>query len=68
MAAFEIEVHLDIDEIIEILKQQEWRPVKHGRWTKLGDDMECSCCWGIVEILNYNYCPYCGAKMDEVEE
>ncbi len=42
-------------------------PVKHGRWMKLGEDMECSCCWGIVEILNYNFCPNCGAKMDEVD-
>ena len=48
---------------------------KHGRWVhKYGDGHEepaitggeCSIC-GYVHTVT-NYCPNCGAKMDEVEE
>lgn len=47
-------------------------PVKHGKW--INDDVgvhcsECFCGWkfltGIpVEVYGFNYCSYCGAKMD----
>ena len=53
-------------------------PVKHGRWIKNERKSKfhiepvylCSCCreqeaWGQWELSNY--CPNCGAKMDEVE-
>lgn len=54
-------------------------PIKHGHWVK--DEIEsekhvepifyCSACenweaWGYTELTNY--CPNCGAKMDEVSE
>lgn len=53
-------------------------PVRHGRWTKSEDDwncmttITCSECheeWCFeteedVSLLNYRYCPNCGAKMD----
>lgn len=43
-------------------------PVKHGHWKPLGKyDRECSCCYGIVDVTNFRYCPNCGAKMDEVK-
>lgn len=42
-------------------------PVVHGRWKRYGRNLgECSNCGEIVNI-RYNYCPNCGAKMDEVE-
>lgn len=43
-------------------------PVKHGRWIEHGkDDNRCSLCgWGVWVNTN-NYCPNCGAKMDEEE-
>ena len=51
--------------------------VKHGRWIKTQlplplsdsskDCVECSVCHTHWETGN-NYCPYCGAKMDEVTE
>lgn len=43
-------------------------PIKHGHWKPLGKyDRECSCCYGIVDVTNFRYCPNCGARMDEVE-
>lgn len=53
------------------------KPVKHGKWIDKGDYAICSECGGdsgtqydgIMPIPRYsNYCPNCGAKMDEVEE
>jgi len=76
MAALDFEVHLDIDEIVEMLKEKGWRPVKHGRWepwdlTWGRSIYYCtSCCHGCevpteMEKPIYDYCPNCGAKMDE---
>lgn len=67
-------------ELAEIFEQdEEWTRVKHGHWVFSQDDAEgtCSCCQypiygkpynGQYLITPYNYCPNCGAKMDEVEE
>ena len=41
-------------------------PVLHGRWIG-GDYDKCSVCGGL-ELGRTNYCPHCGAKMDEVSE
>ena len=57
--------------------------IKHGRWElhgcddSLGCDYFCTNCWGFSidedefyyegHFRPWNYCPYCGAKMDEVE-
>lgn len=43
---------------------QSWREVRHGRWV----DLHCSVCGKIGWMDEDNYCPNCGAKMDEVEE
>ena len=45
-------------------------PVRHGRWLKNGDRYcECSVCHHEGNTSGAdNYCPNCGAKMDEVEE
>lgn len=53
---------------------------RRGRWVK-GDEMAdyprvpykpwetyCSCCGGIKEQINDNFCGNCGASMYEVEE
>lgn len=44
-------------------------PVRHGEWKSMGDCgvTECSICkWSIEEYVgDYNYCPICGARMDE---
>ena len=55
-------------------------PVKHGHWNEAKDGtLWCSVCtstgpydedsWGyVIHAPHYDYCPHCGAKMDEVEE
>lgn len=78
MSTIDFELHMDMDEIIERLKEQGWRPVKHGRWiidTKFGADVMsgeqmviCSVCGRGIFWGKQTYCPNCGAKMDEVEE
>lgn len=61
----------------------EAEPVRHGYWIEMerGHYFKCSNCrnpipykfgWklcnGITNKRNYNFCPNCGAKMDEVTE
>ena len=55
-------------------------PIRHGHWVGIDDEpcesYECDKCGYITEEIgcnngipnNFNYCPNCGAKMDEVEE
>ena len=61
---------LTTTEILEFIEEQPTiNPVKHGQWIERSkDDNRCSLCgWGVWVNTN-NYCPNCGAKMDEVEE
>ncbi len=54
---------------LQEIKAADVAPVRHGRW--IGEEvdfhgstaMECSCCHK-VRIID-EYCPNCGAKMDE---
>ena len=52
-------------------------PVKHGHWVNKGfEPLRCSVCGITVDAINgipwaiksFNYCPNCGAKMDERRE
>ena len=62
----------------KIVNKFEMAVVRHGHWVERDDGeiyYKCSSCgfhaYGVaLEILegNYNYCPHCGAKMDEVED
>lgn len=44
-------------------------PVRHGRWAETVTDgflfVSCSACGFKTGRIDYNYCPNCGAKMDE---
>lgn len=43
-------------------------PVVHGHWVFRREMMYCSECaaaWDRIYTIDYNYCPNCGAKMDE---
>ena len=49
----------------------EAKPVVHGKWLihkgHFHDFAECSLCgedYGKDTAMAFNYCPYCGAKMD----
>lgn len=73
-----------IERMIKSAPTIDAEPVRHGRWdTKyLSEDEDwsgiehtigrCSVCGGKVDIagkrIPYLYCPFCGAKMDEVED
>lgn len=63
---------------ISALPAADVAPVVHGQWLRADDDwnslttIQCSLCseeWCFetdddVSLLNYKYCPNCGAKMD----
>ena len=47
----------------------EAEPVRHGHWNIVeGMPTQCSCCGYYVKQKTYKYCPYCGARMEGVEE
>ena len=50
-------------------------PVVHARWIEDHDYLKCPECGVMVkrdftffDIGDWNYCPHCGAKMDEKED
>lgn len=59
---------------IDVLPRADVEPVVHGRWIVKGQDVFCSHCdkesghnqWGASAFSDY--CPNCGAKMDEKVE
>lgn len=64
-------------ELIRNIHASNVAPVRHGRWEQCFEDWrkqiegdKCSVCgfehYG-ASIKNYNYCPNCGAKMDEFD-
>ena len=54
--------------MIEDMPAADVAPVRHGRWKRYGKNLgECSECGEIVSVRN-NYCPNCGAQMDEKED
>ena len=67
---------LDKEEITAIINNAPTIEERHGHWNKEEDTLfrlcvyKCSLCGGEVlsEAYFFKYCPYCGAKMDEVEE
>ena len=58
-----------IAEVINVLLM-DTEEVRHGQWIVTGFmEVKCSLCGAIQhELADANYCPNCGAKMDEVEE
>lgn len=40
-------------------------PVRHGKWTVTPVYIKCSECGESFMLIPQNYCPNCGAKMDE---
>lgn len=61
------DVHImDTDDVVKVFV-----PVRHGRWIASNDEFcACSICKYPVYVgwNQTNYCPNCGAKMDEGDE
>ena len=58
-------------EYAENLPAADVAPVIHAHWIRYPDCgvTKCSNCgWSIEECWNSDYCPHCGAKMDEKED
>ena len=56
--------HAELIDLIEAYEDKQ----KHGRWKGAGmGDYMCSLCATVVSGNRYNYCPNCGARMDESE-
>lgn len=62
-------------ELITAMPAADVQPVKHGRWIYVGsvrswDEIKCSACNSAFStedrdlILNWDFCPHCGARMD----
>ena len=76
---FPADLHLtDVKRIIREAPAEDAKVVRHGRWARIKDDYshlyegQCTKCG--CEPLNtpfhrpFNYCPNCGAEMDQQEE
>ena len=62
-------------DMIEDMPAADVAPVRHGRWEEAsdGDGIVCPFCRTdfctiIYDTEYFNYCPNCGAKMDEKED
>ena len=61
-----------IDEV-DCFQPADVAPVVHGRWRYCGFFQECQACGEIYSVhggnsgKSWNFCPNCGAKMQEVE-
>lgn len=72
-AAYTVSGNTDaVDKVLDMLDKQEIvDTVKHGHWKFVRENVssiscsrcECHICW--VNAKRPNYCPNCGAKMDE---
>ena len=57
--------------IVDEIPSADVSPVRHGRWVKEKTDVlihwHCSACRECyyLDMPNSEYCPHCGAKMDE---
>lgn len=69
-----------VEDIVKNAPTVDAKPIRHGHWIPVNPDVygaeqfECSVC-GVYsgdglcrKELDYEYCPNCGALMDEVEE
>lgn len=64
----ETAVFLDVMATVEKQPTVDAVPVRHGKWIDITESHigTCSLCgdrWGSVDMMNY--CPSCGARMDE---
>ena len=65
--------------MIDVAPTVDAEPVRHGHWIMADEycnhakEFQCSACGNTVEydyytrFCEYDFCPHCGAKMDEVQ-
>ena len=65
----------DAADCIRYMDAADVAPVRHGRWEEAsdGDGIVCPFCRTdfctiIYDTEYFNYCPHCGAQMDEKED
>lgn len=62
----------DVMECINKVPEVDAEPIRHGHWIlQANGHGMCSTCGIFVNLLNgmtWEYCPNCGAKMDEERE
>ena len=62
-----------LTKLIEIFPTEDFAPVKHGHWIYENFYTHCSVCGNMAIYDKYgqevesDYCPHCGAKMDDNE-
>lgn len=68
-------IKAEVDRFVDLQITVDAEPVIHGHWINRRNSVYCSRCGkgyrngvGTISALNHNYCPNCGAKMDEVSE
>lgn len=66
---------IDVSNVLERIEEAptiEAEPVRHGKWEFAGDGIVgCTSCGETYPsryVIPRNYCPNCGAKMDDVKE
>lgn len=66
---------IDMMPVFNVVLDFQAETPKHGHWVNNGfEPVRCSVCGITVDAINgipwaiksFNYCPHCGAKMDEV--
>ena len=77
-APYPFKVHCAIIGIAKLIKEglskvpvADVAPVRHGHWDEGHEMMTCTNCCEQFDLYfknDFNYCPNCGAKMDEVSE
>ncbi len=64
------EIHVSWNDavyLITIAPTIEAEPIRHGKWIDCGWSIKCSECGHNMPFSTRNYCPNCGAKMDEID-
>lgn len=55
----------DVVDMIESIPAADVRPVRYGKWEKYGWSIRCSECGYDMPFATRNFCPNCGAEMEE---
>ena len=55
-------------EEIKKIPAADVRPVVRGKWVKNGWSIRCSVCGYDMPFATRNFCPNCGAMMEEADE